>query len=103
MKTVCTFPNSVDRSNFLISGPWPTSSCSDVGPNDNEFVILSCIPSNIIVKKTIADTILIPVIINDTLYDKSMKFLFDLYQEKNSSASITIMILAIAKLIDKFQ
>ncbi|HKG31060.1 MAG TPA: hypothetical protein VKA91_07290, partial [Nitrososphaeraceae archaeon] len=70
--------------------------CSDVGSNDDEFVILSCIPSNIIEKKIIADTILIPVTINDTLYDKTMKFLFDLYHEKNSSASTTIMILAIA-------
>jgi hypothetical protein len=48
------------------------------------------------VKKTSEDTILILVIIDDTPYNKSIKFLFDLYQEKNSTASITIIMLAVA-------
>ncbi|HEU4823333.1 MAG TPA: hypothetical protein VFS97_07910 [Nitrososphaeraceae archaeon] len=47
-------------------------------------------------KKTSEDTILILVIINDTPYNNSIKFLFDLYQEKSSNASITIITVAIA-------
>jgi hypothetical protein len=54
------------------------------------------IPNSITVKKTSDDVILKLVIIEAAPYSKTTKFLFDLYHKKNSRASITITILAIA-------
>jgi hypothetical protein len=52
--------------------------------------------SNITAEKTDEDTMLIAIITNDTPYNNSVIFLFDLYQEKSFNASITIIVVAIA-------
>lgn len=47
-------------------------------------------------KKTSDVILLILVTIDETPYSKTTEFPFDLYHEKNSNASITYIILAIA-------